>query len=151
MIFGGNLMSAYAVLWIVLAVVFGIIEASTVNFVTIWFAIGAVFAFVTAIITDSLLFQVAVFTGISVLSLILTRPFVKKVLNNKTVATNADRYINQKAYVTQTINGVSGSGQIKSMGQIWSAKSEDGLDINEGEEVIINRIDGVRAVVSKIN
>lgn len=144
-------MSAYAVLWIVLAVVFGIIEASTVNFVTIWFAIGAVFAFVTAIITDSLLFQVAVFTGISVLSLILTRPFVKKVLNNKTVATNADRYINQKAYVTQTINGVSGSGQIKSMGQIWSAKSKDGLDINEGEEVIINRIDGVRAVVSKIN
>ena len=144
-------MSAYAVLWIVLAVVFGIIEASTVNFVTIWFAIGAVFAFVTAIITDSLLFQVAVFTGISVLSLILTRPFVKKVLNNKTVATNADRYINQKAYVTQTINGVSGSGQIKSMGQIWSAKSEDGFDINEGEEVIINRIDGVRAVVSKIN
>ena len=144
-------MSAYAVLWIVLAVVFGIIEASTVNFVTIWFAIGAVFAFVTAIITDSLLFQAAVFTGISVLSLILTRPFVKKVLNNKTVATNADRYINQKAYVTQTINGVSGSGQIKSMGQIWSAKSEDGLDINEGEEVIINRIDGVRAVVSKIN
>lgn len=144
-------MSAYAVLWIVLAVVLGIIEASTVNFVTIWFAIGAVFAFVTAVITDSLVFQVAVFTGISVLSLILTRPFVKKVLNNKTVATNADRYINQKAYVTQTINGVSGSGQIKSMGQIWSAKSEDGLDINEGEEVIINRIDGVRAVVSKIN
>ena len=144
-------MSAYAVLWIVLAVVLGIIEASTVNFVTIWFAIGAVFAFITAIITDSLLFQVAVFTGISVLSLILTRPFVKNVLNNKTVATNADRYINQKAYVTQTINGVSGSGQVKSMGQIWSAKSEDGLDINEGEEVIINRIDGVRAVVSKIN
>ena len=144
-------MSAYAVLWIVLAVVLGIIEASTVNFVTIWFAIGAVFAFITAIITDSLLFQVAVFTGISVLSLILTRPFVKNVLNNNTVATNADRYINQKAYVTKKINGVSGLGQVKSMGQIWSAKSEDGLDINEGEEVIINRIDGVRAVVSKIN
>ena len=144
-------MSAYTVFWIVLAVVLGIIEASTVNFVTIWFAIGAVFAFITAIITDSLLFQVVVFTGISVLSLILTRPFVKKVLNNKTVATNADRYINQKAYVTQKINGVSGLGQVKSMGQIWSAKSEDGLDINEGEEVIINRIDGVRAVVSKIN
>ena len=144
-------MSAYAVFWIVLAVVLGIIEASTVNFVTIWFAIGAVFALITAIITDSLLFQVVVFTGISVLSLILTRPFVKKVLNNKTVATNADRYINQKAYVTQKINGVSGLGQVKSMGQIWSAKSEDGLDINEGEEVIINRIDGVRAVVSKIN
>ena len=144
-------MSAYTVFWIVLAVVLGIIEASTVNFVTIWFAIGAVFALITAIITDSLLFQVVVFTGISVLSLILTRPFVKKVLNNKTVATNADRYINQKAYVTQKINGVSGLGQVKSMGQIWSAKSEDGLDINEGEEVIINRIDGVRAVVSKIN
>ncbi len=144
-------MSAYTVFWIVLAVLLGIIEASTVNFVTIWFAIGAVFAFITAIMTDLVLFQIAVFILVSVLSLVLTRPLVRKLLDNKTVATNADRYINQKAYVTQSINGVSGMGQVKSMGQIWSAKSEDGLDINEGEEVIINRIDGVRAVVSKIS
>ena len=142
-------MTGYAVFWIIAAVALGIIEAVTVNFITIWFAIGAVLAFLTAIFSDSVLVQLSVFVIASVVTLILTRPLVKKLLRNKTVATNADRVINKKAFVTQTIDDISGTGQVKAMGQIWSAKSEDGVSINEGEEVIINKIEGVRAVVSK--
>ena len=137
--------------WLVAMIVLLVVEASVPGLVSIWFALGAFAAMLSALLNAPLWLQFVWFAAVSLASLWLTRPFVKKMLSDKTVATNADRYINQKAFVTQKINGVSGSGQIKSMGQVWSAKSEDGLDINEGEEVIINRIDGVRAVVSKIN
>lgn len=144
-------MPEYDVMWVVIAVIFGVTEGATVNLVTIWFALGAVGAFVTSLFTDSLLIQICVFVSVSVLTLILTRPFVKKYLNNRTVATNADRYINQIAGVIENIDSISGSGKVKTMGQVWSAKSEDGQVINAGEEVIINRIEGVRVVVSKID
>lgn len=142
-------MTGYAVFWIITAVALGIIEAVTVNFITIWFAIGAVLAFLTAIFTDSVLVQLSVFIVASVVTLLLTKSLVRNLLKNKTVATNADRVINKKAFVTQTIDDISGTGQVKAMGQVWSAKTEDGVSINEGEEVIINKIEGVRAVVSK--
>ncbi|MBE7011620.1 MAG: NfeD family protein [Ruminococcaceae bacterium] len=143
-------MNGYAVFWIVFAVILGVIETQTVNLVTIWFGLGALVSCIVSLFVDSVLIQSCVFVGVSVVSLVLTRPLVRKYMNGKTVATNADRFINQKASVVRNINSISGSGQIKTMGQIWSAKSVDGQDINEGEEVIINRIEGVRAVVSKV-
>ncbi len=142
-------MSEYAVFWIILAIALGIIESLTVNLVTIWFAVGAAAAFVTAIFTDSLLIQIGVFAVVSLIILILTRPLARKLLKDKKVATNADRFVGEKGVVIEEIDAVKGSGQIKALGQVWSAKP-DGCDrIANGEKVIINKIEGVRAVVSK--
>lgn len=142
-------MSEYAVFWIICAVVLGVVESVTVNLVTIWFAIGAFAAFITAVFTDSVLIQTGVFAVVSVITMVFTRPALKRLLEGKTVPTNADRFVGAEAVVTEEINDVSGSGKIKAMGQIWSAKSEDKSRIETGETVIINKIEGVRAVVSK--
>ncbi len=142
-------MSEYAVFWIIFAIVLGIVEAVTVNLVTIWFAVGAVAAFVTAIFTDSVLIQISIFALISLIALILTRPFAKSMIENKKVATNADRFIGAEGIVLEEIDEIKGSGKIKALGQIWSAKSADKGRISEGETVIISKIEGVRAVVLK--
>ncbi len=142
-------MSEFALFWIILAVVLGIIEAGTVNLVTIWFAVGALAAFITSLITESFLIQLSVFTVVSVICLVITRPLIKKFVREKSVPTNADRIIGAEAVVTENIDEISGTGPIKVMGQIWSARTENGEPIEKGKSVIIRRIEGVRAVVEK--
>ena len=144
-------MSEYAVFWIIFAIVLGIVEAVSVNLVTIWFAVGAVAGFIAAIFTDSLLIQISVFVAVSLIALILTRPFAKNMLDNKKVPTNAARFIGAEGLVIEEIDEIKGSGQIKALGQVWSAKSADKSGIAMGETVIINKIEGVRAVVLKKN
>ena len=144
-------MSDFAVFWIILAVVLGIIEAGTVNLVTIWFAVGSLAAFITSLITESFLIQLAVFTVVSVICLLITRPLIKKLVKEKAVPTNADRIIGAEAVVTENIDEISGTGQIKVMGQIWSARTEDGQSVQKGKSVIIRGIEGVRAVVEEKN
>lgn len=142
-------MSEIMIFWIVLAVALGIIEAMTVNIVTIWFAVGALAAFVAGIFTDNLAVHIGVFLVVSVVTLVLTRPLVKKHINSKTVATNMDRFIGADGIVIEEIDEISGTGKIKAMGQVWSAKSADKSRIAKDEKVIINKIEGVHAVVSR--
>lgn len=67
-----------SIYWIILFLILLFIELATVNLVSIWFAIGALGAFVTAFFTDSILIQLLVFVVISVVSLFVTLPIVKK-------------------------------------------------------------------------
>ncbi len=141
-------MNGEVAFWLILAIFLGVVEASTVNMVTIWTAISAL---ITAIITltgVSVSVQATIFVVLSVVLLFLTRPFVNRVLVKKTIATNADRIIGMVGIVVKEINTIDNSGQIKVMGQIWSAKTDDGTDIQEGKHVIIKSLDGVKAVVS---
>ncbi len=143
-------MSNYVFFWLIIAIILGIIESATVNLVTIWFSIGAVAASVVAAFGGNLLIQSAVFTAVSVATLIATRPLAKKLLRDKKIATNADRFINEKAIVVEDIDAVLGTGQVKVRGQIWSAKPDNDERIKCGEMVKINKIEGVRMVVSRI-
>ena len=65
--------------WFIAFVILLLIELVTVNLVTIWFAIGAVAAIITTIFTDSIMIQSIVFIVVSVLSLFITKPLIKKV------------------------------------------------------------------------
>ena len=49
--------------------------------------------------------------------------------------------------VTQTIDPISGEGQIKVGTEVWSAKSLDDVKIEKGLEVEVMNIDGVKAIV----
>lgn len=79
--------------WLVLIIVLIIIEALTVNLVTVWGAIGALFALITSIFTNNINIQIIVFFLITTLLLIFTRPFMYKVLKVKKEATNLDSVI----------------------------------------------------------
>lgn len=138
------------IFWLVIAIILGIIEVATVGLMTVWFAIGALAAMVTAMLGFSLYVQLVVFVVISGVLLYFTKPLVKKFMTVKTEKTNADRLIGQKAMVTEEISNIESKGQVKVGGLIWSAKSLDDAAIEKGTIVEVLEIKGVNLIVKKI-
>mgnify|MGYP003296608126 CR=1 FL=1 len=137
-------------LWLGLTILFAITEAATAQLTTIWFAAGSLAALLLTVFgVESVTIQIIVFLSVSVLSLIATRPFVKKVINKKKQPTNSDRYIGETGVVTESISNINGTGSVKIKGTLWTARSSDESDIAEGELVKVLRIDGVKVIVEK--
>ena len=136
--------------WIIAMVVFLVIEAVTVGIVSIWFAIGALFAMVTAMLGANPWVQIAVFIVASAVTLYFTRPLVKKYVNNKVEPTNADILIGKECRVVETIDNISGTGAVYVDGKAWTARCVDEEIIPEGQLVKAERIEGVKLIVSKI-
>lgn len=143
-------MNIGVIIWLVIAVVLGVVESLTVSLITIWLAIGAVGAAITAAFGGSLFVQLAVFIVISGILLFLTRPLARKFAVQKKAATNADRLLGEEGQVIIAIDPVENKGQVKIKGQIWSATAENGKEINVDEKVVVVRIEGVRAIVKRI-
>ena len=96
-----------AIVWLVLLVVLLAIEAVTLGLTTIWFAGGALVAFVLALAGAGLFIQIAVFCVISVILLIFTRPVAAGWLNHGRVRTNAQSLIGETAVVTEEIDNLA--------------------------------------------
>ncbi len=139
-------------IWVALLAVFVIIEATTAQLLTIWFAVGSFAALVTSFFTDNILVQVVVFVVVSVAVLVATRPLVKKMTATKKQATNADMYIGQEGIVTEEIDNISAKGLVKVKGSVWTARSEaDNKKIAEGTHVTVIRIEGVKLIVRPVS
>ena len=123
--------------WIGLMVAFTVIEAVTVQLVTIWFAVGSLVALIANIAGANIVVQWIVFVAVSAVCLLATRPLVKKVVNAKAQPTNADRCIGATALVTEAINNEIGTGQVNVKGIIWTARSLGGEQIEKGEPHIV--------------
>ena len=131
--------------WLAVAVILLVIEAVTINLVTIWFGIGALCAMVVSIFVDSFFISFAVFVVASFRLLMITKPMCKKII--KKVPTNVDRLIGQTALVTQEIDPVLGAGQVSVKGVVWSAKTEGDQKIVKDTIVEVTEISGVKLVV----
>ena len=134
-------------LWIALMVVFIVVEGLTVQLVSTWFAVGALGALITNLCGATTGWQIAVFFIVSIICLIITKPIVKKLTSKHIQPTNADRCIGQEAIVIEKIDNISGKGQVKVKGAVWTARSVDGQIIDKDERVKILSIDGVKLIV----
>lgn len=148
---GGEQMAEYMLfLWIALFVIFLIAEALTAQLTTVWFAAGSLVALILELAgVKSIGIQVAAFLAVSAVTLLATRPLVKKLINKKAVATNADRNIGCEAVVTEDIDNLKAQGAVKVNGNIWSARSADESPIETGAIVITEKIDGVKMIVRR--
>ena len=133
--------------WIVMLIAFVIIEASTAQLLTIWFAVGALAALISQMLGADVWLQWLIFVAVSAVVVAATRPLVKKYARPKIQPTNADRCIGQTAVVTEDIDNISGKGAAKVNGIEWSARSETGEIIKAGETVTVVKIDGVKLIV----
>ena len=132
--------------WLVLFVILALFELATVNLVSIWFAIGAIIATFVSLVTDNIMIHLAVFTITSILLLLLTKPFVKKIKRKDVVPTNLDRVIGKVGEVTEKIEK-DGIGEVKVLGKRWSAYSDK--EIKENCKVKVLSINGVKLKVEK--
>lgn len=137
--------------WLIALVVFIGIEMGTMALTTIWFAGGALAAFLAALAGCSIQIQLVVFLAVSFVMLIFTRPFAAKFINRGTVKTNAESLIGRKARVTAEINDSLSCGAAVIGGQEWTARAlnEDDV-ISVGEIVVIREIRGVKLMVERL-
>ena len=112
-------------LWIGLIVLFVIIEAATVQLVTIWFAIG------------------------SVAGLIACAAGLEIFTKGRKQPTNADRYIGQEATVTEKISNELSTGAVRIGGLVWTARTVDNSEAEEGERVTVEAIEGAKLLVKR--
>ncbi len=136
--------------WLILAIVLGVIEAVSFQFVAIWFALGAVVAIIPSLLAAPMWLQFVVFLAVSVLSLVATRPFVKKFLTTRKVKTNADSLIGKIGIVVEPVSLAEAKGRVMVSGQSWWAMSEDGSFLEKEERVLIKAIEGVKLVVERL-
>ena len=113
-------MEQMEIIWLALMAVLLIIEIMTLGLTTIWFAAGALFAFLTALLGLNQGIQIGVFVVVSVVLL----------------------------FFIADINNLKGEGQVVINGLEWTARSSDDTIIfRTGDVVTVVGIEGVKLIV----
>ena len=143
-------MGASPYVWLALAVALFILEAITVQLISIWLGIGALAAIIPASLGAKVITQFLTFVIVSIVLIILTKPLSRKIINQKKIYhTNADSVIGKTAQVTEEINNFNATGRVMVEGIYWTARSENGDVISVDEYVVIKSIEGVKVIVAR--
>lgn len=134
--------------WLILFAVLILIEIFTMGLATIWFAGGALVAFIAGVLGFSTFVQIIVFLVVSIALIVLTRPIAVRYFNQERQKTNAESLIGQQALVLEDIDTLHATGLVEINGQEWSAKTDepDGK-ISANAVVVVDGIQGVKLIV----
>ena len=142
-------MEIMTIVWLVLLVLFLVVEAATVSMVSTWFAGGALVALLVSFLGGPLWLQILVFFTVSIVLLALLRPMVRKFFQPKITKTNADSLVGTTCLVVEDIDNMASAGRVKVGDVTWSARSESGDPIPAGRQVKILKIQGVKVYVEE--
>lgn len=136
-------------LWLLIIIASIIIEAITVDLVSIWFGLGAICALLGNLLglPDSV--QIAICIIVTVVCLVVTRPIAKQYFKTNTVPTNSDRLIGKHAKVIKEINQDS-KGEVLVLSSYWAASSYDNSHIAVGSYCEVLSIEGAHLVVKQL-
>lgn len=135
------------ILWGVVFAAAVIAEMVTLQLVTVWFAAGALVAFIAAAMGFTPLSQAIVFTAVSVLLLCATRPLLRKMKVKDVLPTNYDAEVGKTGLVTEEINDDRNTGRAKIGGINWRARTDDGSVLPAGTAIRVERISGTTVFV----
>lgn len=137
-------------IWLVLLAVFLIVEAITTGLTTIWFAGGALVAAVVSWFGVGLITQLTLFLLVSVGLLVFTRPLAVRFMNKGLEQTNVNSLIGATAVVTQEIDNLGQTGQVRINDIEWLARAAaDGEKIPEKAIVKVLEVQGVKLIVKE--
>ena len=104
------------IFWLMLFVVFVLIELVTMGLSTIWFAGGSLIATVIAAFDLPVWLQVILFLVVSVLLLYFVRPIAVKHFNKDRIKASFESCIGLEAIVISEIDNLQGIGQVVTLG-----------------------------------
>ena len=140
-----------AILWLILMIVFLMVESASVMLVSIWFAAGALAAMLVAMFNGNLIVQIIAFIIVAIGLLYATKPWSKKFIDTKKESTNADRAIGQEVRVMERVSNLDQTGKAIVHGMEWTVRTEDdNIIIEQGELVRVLRIAGVKLIVERV-
>lgn len=133
--------------WLVLILVFLVIEMLTLDFTFLMLSIGGLAGLITDLLGAPIWLQVIIAAGVAAVLVLLLRPPLLRRLRRGEDPTpsNVDALIGLRGTVVSSI-GAHG-GQVKlANGDIWTARTDSG-DLDPGTPVRVSRIEGATAVV----
>ncbi len=140
-----------AIFWLGLVILLLIIEIATMGLTTIWFAGGAMVAFISTFFGADAAMQRTIFLVLSMALLIVTRPAAVRYMRSGHEKTNAESLIGRTAVVTADIDNLAQSGEVIISDVSWTARSrEESCVIPAGSKVRICAIEGVKLIVEEM-
>ena len=138
-------------MWLIVAGLFLVLEMVTMGFLVFWFAVGALVAMLASFFIESVVAQSVIFLIVSTILIFATKPLVNKIIPKESfIKTNAYSIEGKIGKVTIDIEPIEGKGQIKVGSETWSAKSFDDTYIPKDEEVVVEKIEGVKVIVKPL-
>jgi membrane protein implicated in regulation of membrane protease activity len=143
-------------IWLIIAAVFAVAEVFTSGFVLLWFGVGALVAGILALTgLANLPLQIVIFLGVSTLLTILSRTIFEKVFMRSSpgreLKTGIESLPGQVGIVVEGSSGALKEGAVRVFGSTWRAYPCDNEEVLvEGEQVQVERIDGVSVFVRKV-
>lgn len=138
-----------SIIWLVVLAILLVIEFLTLGLTTVWFAGGALVAFLVSLLGGPLWLQLLLFIAVSVVLLLFTRALAVKYLNKDVQKTNVDSIPGQKGIVTATIDNLKAEGQVTIQGMEWTARAKNGNTIEKGKVVRVTAVEGVKLIVEE--
>lgn len=137
-------------IWLAIALLFGVIEMLTLDLIFAMLGGGALLAVLISLLTGEIWIQVVAFAVASLLLLVLLRPWGLRHLFRKgpLVPTGSDALVGRAATVVSASLSSAG-GRVKLAGEVWSARVENEEQLREGAAVVVVRIDGATAIVAQ--
>lgn len=139
------------VIWILVAVAFGVGELLTTSFFLAPFSGGALVAALVAAIGGGAVATFAVFIVVSLLLLWVVRPIARAHLRvPPQLRTGTAALVGRRAIVLERIANDEGVGCVKIDGEVWTARAYDDEQVIEaGTPVEVVEIRGATALVSE--
>jgi membrane protein implicated in regulation of membrane protease activity len=137
-------------LWLILAVAFGVGEIATLGFFLAPFAGGAAAASIVSAVGVPFVGSLAVFVVISVILLAALRPLARRHMRMPpSLRTGTAALVGKQAMVLERIANNEGVGCIRLDGEVWTARSYmDDETYEAGTQVQVVEIRGATALVT---
>jgi membrane protein implicated in regulation of membrane protease activity len=139
-----------SIFWLIILALLILIEIITLGITTIWFAGGALIAFIVSLFFDNLILEIILFVAVSIALLYFTRPVVMKYYSNKSPKSDYEGVIGKEAVVITKVDNMNTEGQVNVDGQVWSARSLEGNVLETGTKVTVKGISDAKLIVSNI-
>ena len=136
------------VFWLVLTIIFSVIEFMGPALVSVWFAFAAAITIFVSLAFDNLKVEITFFTIVSVLAIIFIRPFTKKVLSKK--KDNFDAEVIDTSIVIKKVIDTNKEEKIYDVsykGSVWTALSNEIFEV--GDIPIILGFKGNKIIIKK--
>ena len=137
------------VLWLVVGILFLIVELMTTALVSIWFVPAAIITCLLSFVVNGFLWQTAIFVVLSAVFMVVCRKIYNKHIKKPVDdVDHNEKLIGKTATVAEDTNGFTGRILVGDI--YWKAVSENGEAIPKGETVIIKGINGTTLVINKL-
>jgi membrane protein implicated in regulation of membrane protease activity len=135
-----------AVIWMVAGFIFFLLEFAVPGLILFFFAVGAWIVGILSLFFDmSINTQLIIFLAGSILTILLFRKWVKKIIWAKKNPTELEDEFIGKSGKAETIIAPGSDGKVSFKGTSWNARSAD--IIEKGENVIITGNESILLIV----